>query len=578
MLQAAELVKMIEKGLLKWYDFHPGRRVLYIGTAEEVLAELLSECGLEVICAACGQTCELAWQAEYTEKFDYIVSIESLEHLLDPRSTLRAWRKLLQPDGRLLLGMNNRLGVRYFCGDRDFYTDRNFDGIENYRQAYASKSDLFHGRCYSRAELKDMLQDTGWSSCQFFSVLTDLHHPSLIYAEDYLPNEDLSIRLFPTYHSPDTVFLEEEGLYSSLIANGLFHQMANAYLIECSCNGVLSDVLHVTSSMERGQEDALLTVIHRTGVVEKRAAFPEGQSRLKELLENGQDLTAHGIRVVGAKLENGVYVMPYMETEVGQVHLKRMLQTDPEKFLQELDHFRDLILQSSDIVKPDVGDGQGATLRWGYVDMVPLNSFYQDGTFVFYDQEFRMENCPANLILTRMVMSLYGGSRELERIIPMRTLLDRYGLTACLERWNKIEREFLTALRKERELRIYHEHSRRSAEALNVNRQRVNFSEADYQRLFVDIFRHADTRKLILFGSGAYAKKFLALYGRDYPVDAIIDNNAKKWGQNLEGIPIQSPELLRQMQEGEYKVLICMKNYLSVMRQLDTMGIGEYGV
>ncbi len=571
-----ELLVGIRQGLLQWYDLKPNSSVLYIGARDDALAQMLSQKPITFFCASLEQACDDVWQQSHKGTFAYLISIAGLERCKTPEEVLRNWRGLLRENGTLLLGMNNRLGIRYFCGDRDPYTGRNFDGVEGYRRAYAKQTDIFQGRCYSRHGIEKMLRNAGWQSYQFFSVLPDLQNPSLVYREDYLPKEDLANRLFPTYNYPDTVFLEEAPLHKSLIENGLFHRMANAWLIECAPKEEASDVLHVTCSMERGRERAFYTMIHKSGVVEKRAAYPEGEKQLEKMAVYAKDLAGHGIRMVEMKLEKDACVMPRVDAEVGQVYLKKLLQTDAELFLQKMDHFRDLILQSSEIVKPDQGDGEGAILRRGYLDMVPLNSFYKDGTFVFYDQEFCEENYPANAIIIRMIDTFYSGNAELEKLLPMNTLFERYGLTGHLERWGKMEAEFLTDLRKEKELRIYHESCRADGETINANRQRMNYETEEYQRLFVDIFRDADTKKLILFGSGNFTKKFLALYGQDYPVYGIIDNNRERWGQKMEGITIQPPKLLQELPQGEYKVLICIKSYLSVMRQLEEMGVKEY--
>jgi len=615
-MQAEGILRELPKGLLQWYGFAPGSSVLYIGSGTEALAEMLRERSLCVACVSPEQACDGQWCQEHTEGFDHIICVEVLERYQDPGRLLCAWRSLLKPNGRMFLGMNNRFGIRYFCGDRDPYTERNFDGVEGYRRAYSKKEDVFRGRMYDRAEIARMLGDAGWHSFQFFSVFPDLENPCLIYAEGYLPNEDLANRVFPTYNYPGTVFLEEESLYAGLIENGMFHKMANAYLIECSLDGQLSDVSHVTSSMERGREHALFTVIHKSGVVEKRAAYPEGQERLGKLVEHGRDLAAHGISVVEGRLEDGAYVMPYIDAEVGQVYLKRLLRTDVGKFLEEMDRFRDLILQSSEAVEAAAGEsgyealcrdsedagphgdgktalphgkeesagmsgdgeGDGVILRRGYLDMVPLNSFHMDGTFVFYDQEFCEEYYPANAIVTRMITTFYAGNAELAKILPMEMLFERYGLMRKLEHWRRMEWDFLAGLRNERALSDYHRECRRNGDVVNSNRQRMNYSEEDYQRLFIDIFRNADTRKLILFGSGMFTRRFLALYSQDYPVHAVIDNSREKWGQELEGLKIQSPDILRKLAPGEYKVLVCIKNYLSVMKQLDAMGVVEYSI
>lgn len=571
-------IREIRKGLLRWYDFTRGSRILYMGSRQEAIGELLTETAAEarITCAPWQETLLPDWVEKNAGTFDYVISITDLEKSTEPIETLKAWKSLLKPDGHMVLGMNNRLGLRYFCGDRDPYTGRSMDGVEDYRRAYVAREDPFTGRAYDRDALKNMLRESGFCCFRFFSVLPDLKNPALIYGEDYLPNEDLANRLFPTYNHPETVFLEEEPLYDSLIRNGMFHQMANAYLIECSMDGRLSDVRHVTSSTERGREDALVTIIHQSGMVEKRAAYPEGRERLKALEAHGKDLKAHGLLVVEGRVEDGSYRMPYVEAEGGQLYLKRLLQRSKEEFLSAMDHFRDLILQSSEIEKPDLGDGEGAVLRRGYLDLVPLNSFFADGEFVFYDQEFCEEHYPANVLFLRMIGSFYLGNAVAHKRIPAAELYERYGLTKHLERWQRLEWKFLGNLLKRRELQVYYEKCRRNPEIVNANRQRMNYSEGEYQRIFGDIFKGVEARKLVLFGSGTFARRFLDMYGRDYPVWAIVDNKEANWGQKLDGVEICSPKILSELEPDECKVFICIKNYLSVMKQLEDMGMRNY--
>lgn len=576
--QAQELINGIQKGLLQWYDFQEGGNALYIGDMASPPAQLLSEKGLKVVCASLEQLSEEERQRENDRTYDYIVCIEALEEQEDPALFLTLFYRLLKSGGTLLLGMNNRMGVRYFCGDKDPYTGRCFDGIEGYKRAYAKKEDTFKGRSYDMAELRALLAAAGWERYRFYSVFPDLKNPSLIYAEDFLPNEDLSNRLIPFFNHPQSAFLDERLLYNDLAENGMLHRMADGYLIECTISGALADVDHVTCSMDRGREKALFTILRPSGIVEKRAAYPEGRERLERLTAHGRDLAAHGICVVDARMENDAYIMPYMEGEVAQLYLKRLIKTDKEAFLREMDRFRDLILQSSDIVREDAGDGEGALLRRGYLDMVPLNSFYTDGEFVFYDQEFCEENYPANAVITRMITTFYCGDPGLNKIIPIEELFDRYNLSGRTEHWRGMEYDFLGKLLNSQALSEYYGKHRPDSGVIHSNRQRINYSEAEYRRIFIDIFKDADTKKLILFGSGNFAKRFLDLYQEDYPVYAVVDNKKESWGETINGVTIQSPAIFNELKPDECKVIICIKNYISVVDQLESLGVAGYSI
>jgi len=548
--------------------------------------------------------------------YDYVLSVAAPERLKDPASLLTELRSRLKPDGRLLLGMNNRLGIRYFCGDKDPYTGQCFDGTDDYFRAYRSPEDGFDGRCYDRQQLEELLEAAGISDHKFYSVFSDLENASFLFADGYLPNEELYIRIFPTYRSPETVFLEEERLYSGLLKNGLFHRMANAFLIECSPDGTHTDALQITNSFDRGRADAMITVIHENDTVTKQAAYPEGEARLERLAEHMETLKKRGVSVVDGKLENGIYTMPFIKTETGMQYLERIQKTDPQLFLQRLDEFRDEIVKSSEAHEGiyEFPEPKGETeeqrqkrlkkkkepweteplllMEEGFADMIPLNSFFIDGRFVFFDQEYCLKDYPLKAILCRVIVSAFTGIPQAERRLTEREVFGRYGIdpedTERFRYLSDIAERWLKDLRNEDGLSGYHSRTRRDLGTVNTNRQRMNYPEEEYRRRFIDIFDNAGDRKLILFGSGNYARRFLAIYGRNYAVDAVIDNNESRWGQTLypegyedgkkPGVVIRGPEYLKDLQPEEYKVIICIKSYASVMKQLDAMGIENYSI
>jgi cytidyltransferase-like protein len=575
-MDADKIIWDMPKGLLNWYDFSTGGEVLCIGEGESSIKELLQEKCKKVICKDGNASLCKPFLEQYKETFDYIVAIDVVERLKDPVKALSLWRELLKANGKLLLGVDNRLGLRYFCGDRDPFTNRSFDGIENYRGILKEDRKNLQGRNYSKEEISSILHLAGWTERKFYSVLPNLELPQLIYSEDYIPAEELGIRFFPMYRYPDSVFLEEEFLYKDLIKNHMFHTTANSFLIECPKGSVFEDVRHVTLSMDRGRENAMATII-RDNIVEKRALYEEGNHKLQELKENEEDLRACGLNVLPGRYDNDSYCMPYVDSEISMNYLRRLAKNNLDKFKEEVDRFRGFILQSSEHMEAkEDKKNLGVVLKKGYVDLVPLNCFYDNGEYIFYDQEFYEENYPANAIILRAIEIIYMGDQEMEAILPKKYFYEKYGLEENLELWHRMAWEFTTKLRNQRELRSFNERYQRNLEMIHTNRQRINYSASEYQRIFVDIFQNAEKKKIILFGSGNFTKHFLMRFGKQYEIYAIVDNNENKRGSTLEGIKILPPQAIEEVSKEECRVIICIKNYIAIVQQLLQMGVVDY--
>lgn len=589
------LVRDFSKGALVWYYFRQDSRILYIYSrqADEAVLELLESKGKVDDCSVE----QLLNNQIAGNAYDYIVGVDVIEESRYPQKLLNICHGLLKPEGRLVIGTENRYAIKYICGDRDPYTNHNFDGIENYRRLSAADRDSIAGRCYSMAELKSMLGQAGFDNDKFYSVMPSLQETQLVYAEGYEPVEELAMRYFPLYNYPDSVFLEEQYLYTDLIKNGMFHKMANAYIIECSIDGQFDNTLHATISLDRGHDNALVTSICEHGGVRnvlKKAVYEEGIHKLKEMQDNLNDLHARGINVVDSSVENDTFVMPYVDAPVAMNELKIIAKTDKNAFLKAMDDMYELILNSSEHTgvlsekDKNSADGRdvGPVLEKGYIDMVPLNCFYDESAkdaksrFIYYDQEFYWENCPAKAVMYRSIMIIYDGTdKEFERIVQRGELFDRYGLSECEDMWQRMSSRFTDVLRNQKPLRPYYENKRIDGRILYTNREKINYSAKEYQKIFVDIFEgFDDSKKLILFGSGRFTEKFLFQFADDYDIYSIIDNNSAKWGTTMYGVPVNSPDILKDIPERERHIIICIKGYNGVVNQLKDMGIMDYHI
>ncbi len=624
-----EIIRNLPKALINWYAFNPGEEALFVSGGDEaceVLYEALKESRVKTVrtteeslsapetAEAVTESPEESGAAEElivpNTKFDYIIAAGILERSKYPTELLSKLKALLKPAGRLFLGAENRLALRYFCGDKDPFSGHVFDGVDGYRKVVGKAREHLKGRAFAKAELESMLTAAGFAGYRFYSVWPCLTRPQLILSENYQPNESLDARIFPQYNSPETVFLEEEKLYGTLLENRMFHQMAGAFLLECPADGKSLDIGQITVQGERSRERALATIIKSHKTVTKRAMYPEGRQKIKALMEHTEYLRQHNVPMTEAWVEKDAFVMPYVEGEIATEYLRNLLRRDKDDFVRELTAFREMIENSSEHVPysevnwqqfepgwekrkkddPNLDKWEklafgseeerrdiGVILKRGYVDLVSINCFHTERGFLFFDQELYLENFPANAIFIRTIDFIYKGYPELEQILPWEEVLKQFHLYEHRATWWKAVNLFLNTLRNDRALGGYHRRFRRDERTVMSNRYRMDYTQEEYDRLFGNIFKGADNKKIYLFGSGNYAKQFIEQFGKYYEIAGILDNDQDRWGRDVSGVKISGPDCLQDMEE-PFKVFICIKYFEEVLSQLKEMRVKDISV
>jgi 2-polyprenyl-3-methyl-5-hydroxy-6-metoxy-1,4-benzoquinol methylase len=239
--------------IVSWYNFSPKSRVLEVGAGCGAVTQELVKQNILVTSLELGEKRSLvnAYRnknignlkviignlQEYNpdELFEYIVCVGVLEYASsfindsEPYlEFLRLLKQRMKPRGRLLLAIENRLGLKYLAGAPEDHTGRLFEGLNGYPSTLGVQT-------FGRGELTDLLKSSGFSSLDFYYPFPDYKLPYMIFSDDYLPGKDCDFPLgllpTPTLDQPRYNVISEEDLMIYIEGNGLFPQLSNSFLV-----------------------------------------------------------------------------------------------------------------------------------------------------------------------------------------------------------------------------------------------------------------------------------------------------------------------------------------------------------
>lgn len=240
-------------------------------------------------------------EPELPDDFDYICLIGVFEYAQSYiggdtpfEDFLKKLMSHLNKDGRIVIAIENKYGLKYFAGCKEDHLGSYFGGIENYSRGGGV-------RTFSRNGLERIFQKCGAQEYHFYYPYPDYKFMHTLYSDTYLPHRGELCDNMRNFDRDRMVLFDEKNVFDGLTADGLFPVFSNSYMVVL---GKAPDINYVKYSNDRAGEYAIKTEIGGLPAagarVRKYPLTPEAQEHIRNLAVAYEKLQK---RYEGGKLE-----------------------------------------------------------------------------------------------------------------------------------------------------------------------------------------------------------------------------------------------------------------------------------
>ncbi len=169
-------------------------------------------------------------------KFDVITLIGVLEYAgfyIDSKYPYEDFLKMLKShlneNGRIIIAIENKFGLKYWAGCREDHVAKFFEGIEGYTKTKGIKT-------FSKLELEKMFKQSGFDKFDFFYPYPDYKLPYNIYSDQHLPVVGELTKNNNNYDADRLNLFNETHAFDEIIKDGKFDFFSNSYIAIVSCS------------------------------------------------------------------------------------------------------------------------------------------------------------------------------------------------------------------------------------------------------------------------------------------------------------------------------------------------------
>ncbi|MGL6202495.1 MAG: hypothetical protein ACRC3H_26575 [Lachnospiraceae bacterium] len=367
----------IRKNILNWYPFEENSDILEIAGDWEKL--------------------------DCNEKFDYIILLGVEKEKIGLKEVLLKLSRNLKEDGTILFSVENKLGLNILNGT---------DNIKLSKNPYTNQ--------YTKREIEEEIfqAELGWTPhFRFYYPLPNYELPNIIFSDDYLPTEELIERDLTLYNTEKIISFDERDIYKLIIREDkkLFPTFANSFLVALSNHPISNQIKMITFGNNRKPEFRLNTLIYDKEVC-KECVSDKSKKHYEDIKRNINLLNTANINILDSVRDDKIYSRKVNGDSFDTFLIKILKKDGLKELLKYIELFEKelklklkksnphcvTVFQKYKIDCLDIEDLY--FVEDGFYDLIFQNTFYINGIFYFYDQEWYESNVPIEFIIFRAVI------------------------------------------------------------------------------------------------------------------------------------------------------------------------------
>ena len=433
-----------KKNIISWYPIEKKDTVLQIGKDEEIFEQLNKMSDRVVVL-------ENINEVKMSAKFDYVTLIGNFEKQETEEeiiNLLEYAKNCLSKDGKILLAMQNKFGMKYWAGERANKSLNSYFTIEN-----TSKNII------SMPKIKSILKSLKLKY-KFYYPLPDYKLTNVIYTDDFMPNNDNIDARILTFSDKDEILnFSEREAYKQLISEdkNLFPFFSNSFFIEISEKDKFEDIRFVSFGVTRKKEYRIKTVITKNKVY-KYADNDEAKEHINRISNNINILNKNKIECLG-KTKNDCIECDFLKDAISydeylmNIYKEQGLECSIQKIKEFYQNILYKLYIENEKTEKNIFDKYNVELpenlknklhftKNGVLDLIFQNCLVKKEKIFAYDQEWFEENVPVEFILYRAIFYF----TELKNLENLDNILEKLELKEFSEYFEKLENKIQKTL------------------------------------------------------------------------------------------------------------------------------------